>query len=195
MKDIKSGFIVGVTGRVGVGKTSFSRYCSENYGFKVVDLDLIGHEVLLLDDVKRDILNVFGNQVFDDGIVSRKKLGRIVFFDHVSLKRLNRIVHPVIRDKCIGMLNNLSSNVILVGALLCEIGLQGLCDSIVVIDVDDITLRERLKERVKILDSQDSREKFLAKGDVILVNTFDRIFFNRIDCLITDRFGAYIKKE
>ena len=83
--------VVGVTGNYCSGKDVA---CEEfrTAGFTVIDVDKLGHEALV---AKRDqVVEAFGEHILDDGNISRKKLGALVFGDGEKRKRLERIVHP-----------------------------------------------------------------------------------------------------
>ncbi|HEV3418405.1 MAG TPA: dephospho-CoA kinase, partial [Pirellulales bacterium] len=95
--------IIGLLGGVASGK-SFVAERFELFGAKVLDADRIGHEVLLLPEVRDEIRNHFGDKVFgENGEVDRKALGRIVFGPPPDGPRellvLERLTHPEIRRR------------------------------------------------------------------------------------------------
>jgi dephospho-CoA kinase len=71
--------IFGLLGGVASGK-SFVAEQFRRLGAEVLDADRVGHEVLLLPEIRSAIRNHFGGKVFgEDGEVNRKALGQIVF--------------------------------------------------------------------------------------------------------------------
>ncbi|WP_250635735.1 dephospho-CoA kinase [Leptotrichia sp. oral taxon 847] len=70
--------IIGITGGIGSGKSTVSRIL-RNKGFYFVDLDSISHDVIQNPKIKKQLLENFGNEIFDKEEVLRKKLGEIVF--------------------------------------------------------------------------------------------------------------------
>lgn len=59
--------------------------------------DFKGGEFL---DAKQEVIKAFkGYDILDDGNISRAKLGKIVFHDPKMLKKLEAIIHPVVRLK------------------------------------------------------------------------------------------------
>ena len=84
-----------ITGSIASGKSTVVNLLKER-GFSVIDADLIAHEQLEI--CKREILEVFGEQILDEaGKIDRKKLGAIVFHEPKKLKNLEQILHPKIK--------------------------------------------------------------------------------------------------
>ena len=86
--------VIGLTGGIGSGKSTVTRFLAE-LGAVIIDADRVGHEALKSDEVRREVVAVFGRQVLTpDGDIDRKKLGEVVFGDAESLSWLNQIMHP-----------------------------------------------------------------------------------------------------
>ena len=84
-----------ITGSIASGKSTVVNLLKER-GFSVIDADLIAHEQLEI--CKREIVEVFGEQILDEtGKIDRKKLGAIVFREPKKLKNLEQILHPKIK--------------------------------------------------------------------------------------------------
>jgi dephospho-CoA kinase len=90
---------VGLTGGIASGKTTVAAMLRTR-GCEVLDLDLLGHKLMLPGQAVYDeIVREFGREVLaGDASVDRKKLGAIVFRDPERRAALNRILHPPIRD-------------------------------------------------------------------------------------------------
>ena len=87
---------IGVTGRMGSGKSTVARRFQEK-GASLVDGDTLGWEVLRLPDVREAIAASMGPEVIDrGGQIDRARLGRLVFRDPAAMERLNGIVQPVL---------------------------------------------------------------------------------------------------
>lgn len=87
---------IGVTGRMGSGKSTVARRYQEK-GAALVDGDTLGWEVLRLPEVRKAIEASIGPDVIDrEGHVDRARLGRVVFRDPPAMERLNAIVQPVL---------------------------------------------------------------------------------------------------
>lgn len=89
---------VGVTGGLCTGKSLVTGFFKD-LGAAVLDADVVAHTVLDEDgDARRCIIDEFGPGVAgEDGRISRRKLGEIVFADGERLRRLNEIVHPKVK--------------------------------------------------------------------------------------------------
>ena len=84
-----------ITGSIASGKSTVVNLLKER-GFSVIDADLIAHEQLEI--CKREIVEVFGEQILDEAVkIDRKKLGAIVFREPKKLKNLEQILHPKIK--------------------------------------------------------------------------------------------------
>jgi len=123
----------------------------------------------------------FGNQIVTpDGEIDREKLGTIVFSNPEALARLNRIMHPRMRDMVKTRLQEYrrqgESVVVLEVPLLLEAGWTSLVDEVWVTTAPEATVLKRLKERTGLsenesmarLRSQLSNEERLKHADVVI---------------------------
>lgn len=100
MKDANS-FCVVITGNIASGKSHASAFF-KNLGYEIIDADKLGH--LALEKNSTEVIRAFGNGILQDGIISRSKLGEIVFADREKLRLLESIVHPeIVRCVCESM--------------------------------------------------------------------------------------------
>lgn len=85
---------IGITGGIGSGKSTVSNIF-KILGIPVFDADSEAKNVMENNaDVKRQLIEEFGDAVFIDGKLNRKHLSSIVFTDTYKLEKLNAIVHP-----------------------------------------------------------------------------------------------------
>jgi len=143
--------VVGILGGVASGKSTVARLL-EAQGGTVIDADRIGHEVLNLPHVKRQLRDAFGDGIFaPDGTINRSALGKEAFADARKLAALNRITHPPliarIRQEIADIRQkNEAPMVILDAALLMETGLhEELCDALVFVDTPGEVRAERAR--------------------------------------------------
>jgi dephospho-CoA kinase len=123
--------VLGLTGRYCAGKDAAARIL-EREGFRVLDVDRIGHEVL---EARRDeVAAVFGSGVRRaDGSIDRRALGRLVFADPAALARLEAIVHPAMVERVRALADaerSAGRDVAVNAALLRRMGLDRLCDAV-----------------------------------------------------------------
>ena len=90
--------LVGLTGGVGSGKSTVAAILRE-LGAAVVDADEASHAVYEPGTPGfAAVVREFGDSFVRDGGIDRKALGELVFKDADALKRLNAIVHPLVRE-------------------------------------------------------------------------------------------------
>lgn len=99
--DSAAPFVVGVTGGIGTGKSTFCRLLEEAHGCPLLDADRLGHEALQPGStVFEAVLARFGEEVRGvGGAISRPALGGLVFSDPAALRDLNALVHPWILER------------------------------------------------------------------------------------------------
>ena len=85
-----------LTGGIATGKSSV---CSllKLYGFQIIDADKIAHQMLEQNIDK--ITEIFGHEYIKDAQVDRKKLGTLIFQDDEQRKKLEMLLHPLIKNE------------------------------------------------------------------------------------------------
>ena len=147
--------VVGLTGKYCAGKNTIALEF-EKRGFIHIDVDRLGHTAL--GQMKGALVDVFGRGILENGEISRKKLGAIVFSDENEKKKLEAVVHPgMVRMVKKAIEENCGGDVLINAAILFQMGLDSLCDIIVWADApvfsrikralrrDGIPLKEILK--------------------------------------------------
>ena len=91
-------FVIGLTGGIGTGKSTVSGLLKA-LGAEVIEADKVAHVAYEPGTPGwREVVEAFGEGVLDaDGKVDRTVLGGIVFGDEEARKRLNAIIHPIVR--------------------------------------------------------------------------------------------------
>ena len=179
---------IGLTGGIGSGKSEVADILRE-LGAQVIDADLVGHETYRRGEPAWDqVVEAFGSGVVgQDGEIDRGRLGRIVFGDPDSLKRLTDIVWPRIREglekRITRERDNGDTTVLVVeAAVLFEAGWGRLFDEIWVVTAPEADVLERLERqrnqkpaqtRVR-LRAQMTNEEREQRADVTVRNDEDR---------------------
>jgi dephospho-CoA kinase len=96
-------YILGLTGSIGMGKTTASATFRQ-YGIAVYDADASVHQLMgpngkALKPVQRAFPSVVQNNYID-----RKALGSVVYNDKTALALLESILHPLVQDMQLGFL-------------------------------------------------------------------------------------------
>ena len=92
-------FVVGLTGGIGSGKSSAAEEFAR-LGATVVDADLIAHELTgqggaALAQIER----LFGKDFLESNALNRKKMREHVFSNPAAKKKLEALLHPMIREE------------------------------------------------------------------------------------------------
>ena len=91
--------LLGIIGGIGSGKSTASELFRQS-GVAVISADDIGHQVLLLPDVKNAVRERWGSNVFGmDHEIDRRKLAAVVFADKQELVTLKSLTHPLIAEE------------------------------------------------------------------------------------------------
>lgn len=179
--------IIGITGKSGSGKSYLSETIAKKIDAKHVDIDKVSHRVLSLPNTKLFLKQNFGEQVFENGEINRKKLGRIVFGDEEKLNLLNEFCQFQIEKYIDEILLETHGCVILDYALLPWLKHFKLCKIKVLLNADFETRYTRVSEREKI--SKDyflSRDKSVKNYDKFQFDfVYDNISKQEADTLIS----------
>ena len=157
MTEMKGNFmIVGLTGRIGTGKSTVSRKLRER-GYPVIDLDVISREVIEYPEVIDELVRNFGNEILENQnntsgkkSISRNKLRQTVFKEEKKVSVLNSIMHPPIVEEMRRQVENLKKNyktVFVEVQLLFEAKLEKEFDLTVLVYADKKTQLERVLKR------------------------------------------------
>ncbi len=125
-------------------------------GCVVIDVDQLGHVLLMRPSIKKKIHNTFGNSIVDtEGNINRKKLGDAVFRSERARCRLNAIMHPPLIKMVKEQIEKNKRNVVVVNAaLLIEMGLHHFVEKIVCVQTKKSILYQRAVYRNKLTRTQ-----------------------------------------
>lgn len=173
--------VVGLTGGIGSGKTTVANHFAE-LGVTLVDTDLIAHQLTGPGGMAMPAIQAaFGASVIAaDGRLDRAAMRQLAFSDPAARRRLEAILHPLIRQESERQLGLATSPyAILVVPLLVEGGKpRERAQRVLVVDCRPQTQIERVmkrnslpREQVEaILAAQASREQRLAAADDLIDN-------------------------
>ena len=174
--------IIGLTGGIASGKSESAKYFEE-LGAYSIDADAVSRELTEKGTpALAELVKIFGNDILCyDGNLDRKKLANIIFSNKQSKLKVEKVLHTHI----IAHINEIIShkineyNVIVNAPLLFEVGLDRVCDKIVVIwipyeiETERLALRDNLdaNEVKKRIDSQMPLEKKIKLADFVIDNS------------------------
>ena len=87
---------VGITGGIGSGKTLVCTIFAA-LGVPVYHADTQAKLLMNTDhELKASIEKYFGNDIYRNGTIDRRKLAEIIFNDKKALEKINSLVHPAV---------------------------------------------------------------------------------------------------
>lgn len=90
--------VIGITGPTGAGKTTALNALTA-LGGCIIDADAVYHDLTRNSRPMREELTARFGDLYEDDVLDRKKLGRIVFQDQQALEDLNAITHKYINQE------------------------------------------------------------------------------------------------
>ena len=142
--------LIGLTGGAGSGKSTVSAMLRER-GAPVVDADEGAHAAYAPGSPGFDsVVREFGQEYVRDSKIDRGRLGALVFDDAEARRRLNAIVHPLVRDWMAARTAEAAKSgaeiVVHDVPLLFENGLQRLYSTVLLVYVPEHLQLERLTQ-------------------------------------------------
>ena len=130
--------VIGLTGGIATGKSTFSRLLREQLPLGHFDSDRCVHDLLATDDAVRDAITAaFGREACDStGRPDRVKLRALAFTDESRRKTLEAILHPIVRARWTALAETARARgewLLVDIPLLYETGAERQFDSVVVV--------------------------------------------------------------
>jgi dephospho-CoA kinase len=176
--------MVGLTGGIGAGKSAVAKRLAE-LGAVVIDSDALAREVVQPGTPGlAEIVEVFGPGVLGpDGALDRPALARLVFGDAGQRRRLEAIVHPLVRARAAEIALAAPQDAIVVNdvPLLIEAGLPRLYQVVIVVLADEEVRIARLArdrgmseaDALARMATQANDQQRRAVADIVIVNNGD----------------------
>ena len=175
-----------LTGGIASGKTFVSDYLA-SLNANVIDTDVIARTLLAPNQHRyseialKKVHDCFGGQIFDNGILNRKKLRDLIFSDDVAKKQLENIMHPLILKTVQEdlLIDRGLYNVISVPLLRKGSPYLSLANQVLVIEVDSevqlqrVMVRDHIDEQLakSIIASQANNQERRDLANTIIINT------------------------
>ena len=182
--------IIAITGSIGCGKT-FLANIIRSLGYVVYDADkwcnYLYYRPAFLKVIKQNFPEVFDA----NGTFNKRKLRNLVFNNNQELKRLEKLVHPFLKQKLLNVIrkNSQTNRVFFFdAALLFEMKWNIYCQSVILADVD----KNIQKQRVMIRDNISAAD-FEKIVSVQIDNEQKKQFVNAV--INTDKTENLLKIE
>ncbi len=176
--------MIGLTGGIGSGKTTAAKFFAA-LGADVVDTDAIAHELTQPQGAAIPAIRKIFSEKFitAEGALNRKEMRTLVFSDDGSRRKLEAILHPLIRIEVARRAAFFSTPyaMIVVPLLLETGGYREIIQRILVVDCNEqrqiarAMARTGLDERTAraIIATQLSRKERLLRADDVIANDAD----------------------
>ena len=171
--------VVGLTGGIGSGKSLAAQFFAE-LGALVIDADQLARDAIERgSDGFDQLIATFGDSILTNGLVDRRTLGELVFRDKDAKRKLEGIIHPIVRQEFEEAVQSLDKDQVLIYEipLLFETKAMERFDYIVTVESDLELRKERLLKkglRISEIESriaaQASREERTSIADQVFEN-------------------------
>ncbi|ABV49678.1 putative dephospho-CoA kinase [Prochlorococcus marinus str. MIT 9215] len=181
---------IGLTGGIASGKTTITNYIRKHKNIPILDADDLSRELIKPNTYGyKKILNYFGNEIIDNKnnsgkAINRKLLRNIIFKHSESKEWIEKLLHPLIKEKMIKECSQYKNNqtIVLVIPLLLEAKFEDICTEIWLVKCPKELQKKRLISRDKVceeeayesINQQLSFEEKRKFADVILDNSDDQ---------------------
>jgi dephospho-CoA kinase len=140
---------IGLTGGIGAGKSE-ALAAFRRLGAATLSTDRVTHDLLDDDQVRKALVERWGEDVAPGGSVDRDRVGEIVFEDREELAWLESVLHPRVGAHVLEWRQNLGPEVevaVVEVPLLFEAAMEGAFDATLAVVADDEIRDARLRER------------------------------------------------
>ena len=140
---------VALTGGIGSGKSAVAEFLEE-CGAVIFDSDQLARDVIERGTEGFEaVLAAFGDTVLTDGEIDRSKLADIVFQDENQRKKLEGIIHPLVREAAESLMKKLPSDSVVINQipLLVETNGAKRFDYIITVSASEDLRRQRLLQK------------------------------------------------
>lgn len=186
---------IAITGGIGSGKSYVSNLLKER-GIPIYNADDEAKRLMLTNkDIRRDLIALLGDSVYENGVLNKPILASYLFADANNAARINRIVHPRVKADFRRWLEE-RKDVQIAGlecAILFEAGFENTVDSVVMvyapetIRIKRAMMRDSATEaqiRARIALQMNDEEK-CRQSDFVIVNDGISLLEPQLTKLIT----------
>ena len=184
MSQAPSPRIIGLTGGIGMGKTTVSEYLAKTYQLPILDADLYAREAVEPGTIVLEaIVNRYQSKILlPDGTLDRRQLGAIIFTQPSERSWLDQQIHPHVRQALSRdrdrLIQATHQTIVMVIPLLFEAQMTDLITEIWVVSCSLDQQIQRLVQRESLsleqatarINSQMAIAEKCDRADVVLEN-------------------------
>ena len=158
---------IGLTGGIASGKTTITNYIRKHKNIPILDADNLSRELIKPNTYGyKKILDYFGNQIIDNknnskNAINRKLLRNIIFKDSKSRNWIEKLLHPLIKEKMIeecSQYNNNNQTIVMVIPLLFEAKFEDICTEIWLVKCHKEIQKKDLSQEIKLAKKKHTNQ-------------------------------------
>lgn len=126
---------IGITGGIGSGKSAVAAWLRDK-GFPVYDSDAEARRLMCIsDEIVGPLTERFGTDIYNNGVLDRRKLATILFSDDDARQFVNSVVHPVVVSDFMSWSYSQAVDVVFVeSAIIYDCQLRDIVDEVLYVD-------------------------------------------------------------
>jgi dephospho-CoA kinase len=169
--------MIGLTGGIAAGKSE-ALSAFERLGAATISSDAVVHELLGDEQVRRSLVERWGEDVAPGGEVDRGRIGQIVFEQPEELEWLEGELHPRVGERILAWRQALPAGTevaVVEVPLLFEVAMEGVFDATVAVVADEEIRRSRAEARGQALVEERAarqlrQDEKAARADHVIRN-------------------------
>jgi dephospho-CoA kinase len=181
---------IGITGGIGSGKSVVLSL----FRMKKIPVYMADTESKRLADtspvIRRKLVDLFGDEIYVNDRLDRKRLASFIFSNEHVLKKVNEIIHPVVKEDFLDWVERQEGNICAMeSAILLESGFRKTVDVVLLVYAPVGLRLTRVMERdgvseadvMKRMNRQMSEDLKRKQADYIIVNDDVQALLPQVD--------------
>ena len=180
---------LGLTGGIGVGKTYVSKVFRQ-MGIPVFNADIEAKNCMAEDKgLMQKVKTSFGENFYDNGVLQKEELAKIVFNNSERLAELNALVHPVVKQKFDDWCTQQTAELVIKeAAILFESNAHLGLDAVICVSATEKVRIERVQKRdgSSVAEIKSRMEKQMPQSkkeelaDFVIVNDGEQLLLPQL---------------
>lgn len=140
---------IGITGGIGSGKSTVCEVF-KLLGAPVFEADRVAGQLINTNsEIRKMLIELYGDEIYNtDNRINREKLAGIIFNNDTELDKVNKVIHPVVRNEYLNWVKQQKTKyVIHEAAILIESGFYKMMDYTILVSAPEEMRIERVIRR------------------------------------------------
>ena len=172
--------VIGLTGGVGAGKSPVLSFLQENYGFYVIQADLMARKLMEPGkEAYKAVCDFLGPVILqENGEIDRKIMADIIFNDLAKREKIDQLTHPLVWEAIRKEAGKHVDQPVVIEAAVPSKDFRDICEKMWYLYTSEENRISRLMESrgysleksMAIMESQASDEEFRSLADAVIDN-------------------------